>query len=575
MTIFPKLVITFLIVIIPIDALSLFMNVSGERIVRNELLASSASNVHFYLSALETEIERIMQLEREYISSDDDFKKAGVIPESMDDYERVETIRRIENKLSILKSSSPYIQEIKIYFPKLGHTILSGGLGEDTIPKEELDEIVHHAQHSASPLTYWNGRLFLGMVYPAPGNNMDFALEVELSLPLLKKSLAQMANNAASDTILINEKENWTVSGKQEHAILTDIMDFLRNTSAAGPQSGQQRMKLENEQYLLYYERSSMLGLTLVHYVPEKEATGVLNRYRTWYWILVLLSLGVVLLFSYWIFRLIHQPMRRLVGALRKVGEGNLTLRLHHRSRDEFQDVYHQFNTMVSRIQTLIDEVFEQKLRSQRSEMKQLQSQINPHFLYNSLFILLTLIKQQRLSHAEELVKHMGNYFRFITRNGEDEIRLDQEIQHAKAYAGIQSVRFPSIEVIWRGFPAASSELVVPRLILQPLIENAYLHGLEGKDGRGTLLVEAHAGDNRLEVVIEDDGDGLEDAVIDKLSAELRAAQDKNEWTGIFNVHRRLQLKFGSEYGLKVKRGALGGLAVSMTIPLPEEEHDV
>ncbi|SFA79813.1 two-component system, sensor histidine kinase YesM [Cohnella sp. OV330] len=570
LNIFSKLVLSFMIVIIPLATLSLLMNQSGENIVRNELGQSNASNVHFYLSSLETEMNRIIRVEREYTGTDDDFRRAGVIPESMDDYERAQTILRIENKLSILQSSSPYISTIKIYFPKLGRSILSGSFGE-AIPSDELDAIAGGVKRSGSPFIYWNNRLFLGMVYPATGPSMSFAIEVELSLPLLRQSLAQMSKQASSGSILMNEREGWVVSDKKEDALTGQLRRFMAQTPSGDMAFGQQRLKLNDQPYLLYYERSAALGLTLIHYVPERQAMGVLKQYRTWYWTLALGSVIVVILFSYWIYLLIHQPMKGLIKGLRQVGRGNLSVRLQHGFQDEFQDIYHQFNSMAGRIQTLIDEVLEQTTRSQRSELKQLQSQINPHFLYNSMFILLTLIKREDLRHAEELIKHMGNYFRYITRNGEDEVALEKEILHVQAYMGIQSVRFPAIEMTWREFPDAALKMKVPRLMLQPIIENAYVHGLERKEDPGVLVIEAWQADGRLTIGVEDNGDNLDDSTIRELSERLRSNEESQETTGLINVHRRLQLKYGKQYGLSLSRGSLGGMQVMLHLPFGGE----
>ncbi|WP_164545629.1 sensor histidine kinase [Paenibacillus albus] len=567
---FSKLLLSFMIVIIPLAVLSLKMNQSGENIVRNELVQSNASNVHFYLSSLETEMNRIIRVEREFTSRDDDFRKFGVIPESMDDYERAQTILRIENKLSILKSSSPYIETVKIYFPKLGRSLLSGSFG-GPIPPDELEAISSTMKHSGSPFVYWHDRLFLGMVYPATGPTMSFAIEVELSLPLLREALAQMSQQISSNTILINDREGWTVSDKTLNPMISKQLQFISKTAVDGKLVDQKQITLNNEPYLIYYEHSTDLGLTLVHFVPEQQAMGVLKQYRTWYWTLILFCIIVVILFSYWMYLLIQKPMKGLIKGLRQVGNGNLSIRLEHQYQDEFQNIFNQFNTMADRIQTLIDEVLEQTERSQHAELKQLQSQINPHFLYNSMFILQTLIRQEDLSHAEQLIKHIGSYFRSITRNGEDEITLEKEILHVQAYVNIQAVRFPDIEINWGAFPADVLRMKVPRLILQPIVENAFVHGIEHIEGPGKLSMEAIHGDGILTIRIEDNGDRLDDDMIDKLNERLFSDAKSKETTGVINVHRRLQLKYGKSYGVQLSRGKFGGMQVTLSLPFIEE----
>ncbi|OKP87497.1 hypothetical protein A3844_10550 [Paenibacillus helianthi] len=567
LTILPKIIISFLVVLIPIQTLSLMMNHSSVNKVQNEILQSSASNVHFYLSSLETEINRILRLEREYISSDGDFLKAGVIPDSMDDYERGQTILRIENKLSILKSSSPYIKDIRIYFPSLGRTIWTTSFSS-TIPDDEIRVIAGKDKRTQSPFTFVNNRLILGMLYPTTGNDMMFMIEVELSIPLLQQSMAQMSGKKNAGSILLNEPEQWVIGDTKDESITQSIRQWVSGQQKRQTASGMDRIEMDHKMYLIYYEQSESLGLTLVHYVPEAEALGVLKQYQSWYWVITLVSILIVYIFSYGIFLLIHKPMRRLVNSLAQVGEGNLELRLQHRYNDEFQDVFQQFNTMVSRIGTLIGEVSEQQTRSQHAELKQLQSQINPHFLYNSLFILLTLIRQEDKDSAERLVLHMGNYFRYITRTGEDEVSLENEMMHTQAYAGIQSLRFPDIQIRWGEIPEACRIVRVPRLILQPLVENAYLHGLEKMEGPGLLLIEVEHHENLLMIRVEDNSGHLNPEMIEELNHRLHTIAYSGETTGMFNVHRRLQLRYGQAYGLELAIGHSGGLCVTLRIPL-------
>lgn len=582
-TLFSKIVVAFLLVVIPISAIGLLVNLSGEKIVRDELLQSHATNVHFYLQSLETEIARIMRVEQEYLVKDDDFRKAGTMPETMSDYERSQVIRRIMSKLSILKSSSPYVKEISIYFPKLGRTIWANRLGEET-PHGESGEVTRSARSSGSPLNHRNNELSLSIAYPTSGVGMSFALKVELSLPLLEKALAQLSNFATSQSILLHEQEGWAIRAKPEDDTLAQIRQFLAHPSNADVLSGQERLVINKHAYLLYFERSPSLGVTLIHYVAEKEALAILNQYRTSHWMLIGVSFIVVVLFSYGIFLLVDRPLKRLVRALRQVGKGNLAFRLQQKYRDEFYDVFKQFNTMASQIQTLIDEVSEQKTRSQRSELKQLQSQINPHFLYNSLFILLTLIRQGEMKSAEQLVLHMGTFFRLITRNGEDEVALEKEFLFANAYIGIQSIRFPHIDVRCSELPVSLLKFKVPRLIVQPIIENAYVHGLEGKDGDGMLLIDVWAADGCVTVCVADNGDQLDEATLQRLKEALvaradqstsRASTDVAETTGLLNVHRRLQLKYGNAYGIQLSRGELGGLEVLMRFPLCQGDNHV
>lgn len=156
---------------------------------------------------------------------------------------------------------------------------------------------------------------------------------------------------------------------------------------------------------------------------------------------------------------------------------------------------------MEDQISRLIDEVYVQTNLAQRAQLKQLQAQINPHFLYNSFFVLSRRVKRHDFENAQELAKHLGNYFQFLARNESDFVMLRQEVEHAKSYAAIQGTRFISrLSIEFGELPVECEGILVPRLILQPLLENAFEHGLENKMKDGILKVSFEEGENEIRI---------------------------------------------------------------------------
>lgn len=229
---------------------------------------------------------------------------------------------------------------------------------------------------------------------------------------------------------------------------------------------------------------------------------------------------------------------------------------------------------MEDRIQDLIQEVYEQKELKQRAELKQLQEQINPHFLYNSLFSIRSKIYREEYESAEELTELLGRYFRYLTRNAQDYVELSQEVDHAYCYARIQASRFAArMEIRLAELPEEMQKLKVPRLIIQPLLENALEYGLGDKEENGLLAVSYEEKDGRFYIHLEDNGSVTEE-VLEKMRESLqKGANEKGEVTGMINIHRRLQLYYGGMAGLEIKRSVFGGTCV--TICLEGEGKDV
>lgn len=570
LTIYPKLVLSFLLMIIPIYLSSLFMNQSGHDVVKKQISASMASRVHFYLSSLETELARLRRLQMEYVS-DDDMLSLGTAVSRMNDFERSRTILSVKSKLYLLKSSSPFVENVKLYVPALGRSIMANNY-DDTIPAAELAAMLE-PRNISSTVFGFRDRLLLSGVYPDAiyvNRKPVLAIEIELSKAEIVRTLSSMANGEQGGAVWMSADDAWNVASGLKPQVLTELSGTL-GTKLANDRAfpaGQFTMKTEAGSFFVAHEYSTVLDSTLAVLVPAEKVMQPLNRHRDWIWLLSLIALVLVVAFSYWIHRLIHKPIKRLVVSFRKVEKGDLGVRVYHRNQDEFHYLYNQFNHMLGRIESLIGEVYEQQIRSQRSELKQLQSQINPHFFYNSFFILQGLVQMREHELADRMFRHLGSYFQFITRNGAETVTLEQEMKHASSYVEIQKFRFSgTIEVEQEELPAAWAQAEVPRLIVQPLIENAYLHGLENKTGEGRLHIGfREEPDGRLRIEIQDNGEELDELRLERLRKSVSAADRAIETTGLLNIHRRLQLKFGPDCGLSLSRSALGGLKAELTI---------
>jgi two-component system sensor histidine kinase YesM len=224
---------------------------------------------------------------------------------------------------------------------------------------------------------------------------------------------------------------------------------------------------------------------------------------------------------------------------------------------------------MVQNLQQMINEVYEQKYRAQHAELRQLQSQINPHFLYNSLFILNRLAKKSKDQVQIDFTKYLSNYFHFMTRNSSSEVLLSDEVAHARNYVDIQTIRFSHlIDVRFDPLPPAMASIAVPRLILQPIVENAYKYGLEHRESGGRLSVSFETKENDAFIYIEDNGEQVDGNTIQRLQKMLDEFNLSQETTGLINLHRRLVYHFGSKYGISLTMGAKSGLRVTVCLPM-------
>lgn len=394
-SIFNKVAGTFLLVLIPLYLILLIINLMGTNSIKNEISKSTGDRVHFYLSSFEREIQRIAKMEREYVV-DKDIRELGSIADGMTDYERLQATLAIQSRLRILNASSNYIVDSRAFIPLIDRIISSNNY-DTSINRDELNAMKIGKTSRKSPFTFWRNRIFLSLQYPNLylGNeaNPSFILGVELSIPQMKRELATVTNQVPGKALLVNLDQQWLIGRDGDDPVVEELEDFIRQERQKDRMKGVVFRELQSEKYLVSYEVSPFLNTALIVYLKEKEVLGPINTLRIWLWILSGVSVIIILLFSYSIYRMVHRPLYKLMHAFGDVEKGNMEYQVQLVSRDEFGYLYIRFNQMVSRLKQLIEEVYEQRIRNQRSELKRLQSQINPHFLYNSLFILYRMIK--------------------------------------------------------------------------------------------------------------------------------------------------------------------------------------
>lgn len=568
--IFHKLVFALLLVIAPLYMISLYLNQMGESSVRDEIAGSMQTRVHFYIQSLVAEFDRIQRLQREFIN-DDDLRKLAVASPIMTDLERTEAMIRLQSRLQLIKNSSNYIQSANAFIPSLGKVMNSINVYNPAV-SERLQPLID-ASRTHPSLVALNGGLYLCQPYPdaAYDDPLVFFLYLELSEQKIQQELIQFNNLEEEQSILFGGDFDWSITNDPD-ARRTESLMAIAGKPAPGDDADMRSFDYGDRRYMLTLEHSSAFDITLLMYTPERNALGPIQRYNDWFWVLSLSSLLIVFVSSYWIYRIIHRPLKQLVRLFRKVEKGNLDVKLTLNSRDEFGYLYAQFNSMLSQLKILIEEVYEQKIHSQKAELKQLQAQINPHFLYNTFFILNRMVKLEDYPKLKPFTRHLGNYFKFITRNASDDVPLREEMEFAKAYLEIQKIRFENrIRVEAEALPERFAGVLVPRLTLQPIIENAYKYGLEEADAGGLLRIRFTGDESLLVIEIEDNGKGMNDEALWRLNRKLADPSPYLENTGIVNVHKRLRLKYGPGSGIAASTdGEMGGLKICLHFPLKE-----
>lgn len=576
-SIFTKLLALFFIMILPVYAMAIHSNESGSHLVSNEISSSLQAQISFYHNSLNKEIDRMIQLQRQYVV-DDDLLNLSVIGEGLPDYDRSLMMRQLQLKLNLIKSSGIYATVAKAYIPSLQRIISTDDL-TTTLPSGQIEQLKKERElfTNGTPIYARDGKLFIREFYPTkavtPERDPVFVLETEISVNELRNFLLQISSFKKSGSALVSDA--WRISSDENNEAMTPIIERVQSQVAKQLVNGRwiENIRVNNQNYITAFEYASDSNTTLLVFVPESDILGPLQKYKKFILLMSIATIVLIVLVSYWIYQVIHKPLSKMVRAFRNMESGNLNLVLHHKSRDEFNYLYRQFNRMADRLRTLIYEVYEKQLQKQQAELNQLQSQIKPHFLYNSLYLLYRITKDEDYENSLRLTKYLGDYFRYITKVAGEDVPLSEEWHHVRVYMEIQNVRFSNrLKVSIAELPEDKHNLLVPRLILQPLVENAYNYGLEHTLVNGELTITVEAGEKVLRILIEDNGIGMTEEDIKLWNHRFTNPTGNIDVSGMMNVHRRLQLKFGDESGIQVRPRSGGGLCVILTIRIDKEE---
>ena len=263
----------------------------------------------------------------------------------------------------------------------------------------------------------------------------------------------------------------------------------------------------------------------------------------------------------------ISNPIKRLDGSVREIESGNLDVEIVPSGSYEVEHLGKSIKNMLGRIKVLMSDLVAEHNAKRKSEFDTLQSQINPHFLYNTLDIIVWMIENENSDKAVNIVTALAKFFRISLSKGKNIITVKDEVEHVRNYLMIQNMRFKnrfeySIDVDEKVLSYSSL-----KLMLQPLVENAIYHGMEFMDGDGEIDVKVFKEDNSLYFTITDNGLGMSEDMVETLLNKDFVPSKKGSGIGVKNVNERIKLYFGSEYGLKVESEPDEGTKITIHLP--------
>lgn len=330
-------------------------------------------------------------------------------------------------------------------------------------------------------------------------------------------------------------------------------------------------VKIKGEKYQLSYQQSEYTGWKIVSVFSWQEIMSSVNMLLVLFGTLLVVTLLLVLFVAVKISETITKPIIKLRNLMKQTESGNLTVRFHGDYQDEIGDLGRNFNQMLEKIQELLEQVYEEQENMRQAELKVVQEQFKPHFLYNTLDTIGWMAREHSAYDIVHLVDALTNVFRISLSKGKDYITIEEEMRYISNYLYIQKIRYGSKVLYEVSVDPLCEKEEIPKLILQPLVENAIYHGVKMKRGDGHLNVRASmAGERQIVLEVQDDGKGMRIEKVKELEAMFNepGSAEENRSFGLFYVRERLRIRYGDGFCVRVESREDQGTRIAIFIPV-------
>lgn len=557
-----KFVLLFIVVIAPLVAFLIYVNTYARNVVRTQVTDSYEKTLTNFINktdelfmGAEKYLANYMDKELDSTAIDYPFRK-----ETRNTLIKV----RANNKFSYMLNFMPDVDSFTYYSPQHSTLLLTTNQSGYERKFQAAQLLMHRV---ANPPRFAFGTFETAFVQVEDQLYMiriyrDFqhvVLSAWINLNRLLESLG-----AVHSAIVTDDDEVLLSHGlppERVEQILTD----REETFKADPE------------YFVLSQYSEHQGLHYFILIPSTDVLQNLSFFqKVIYWMPAVIFIIVVFYISF-IRRFLLTPMRTLIRGMQRISHGDLDTRINMHASNEFNYMNSAFNNMAEEIKTLKVSVYEEQLRVQQAEMKQLQMQINPHFYSNSLNLINGLAQLGDQASVQHMTQLLARYFRYVTSSSRTVLTLQEELDHIRDYLSIQQYRYPDILTFDIAMPPELGNASVPPLTLQPFVENSIIHGYQKKTASFHIRIACHAeeaadGKPQVLVVLEDNGIGVEPAQLSRLQQNVsdgvtRAASESRH-LGIWNVYRRLSLMFGEQQvSIRFESVDTGGLQVQVRFP--------
>ena len=587
------IVVFFLLIIIPEILLSVLAYVSGGYSIRKKVLNSTQETVIQMSENLDSEINTMKNISMQ-MTANERIKEALGNKNEDNIEKRYEGEKYILNKLNDFFNSSFLTENVylcshdgRVYQSEANYLSLKKDFDftrtewYKEMKQKNINSILLSSYDIASVLPSGNNEKLFTMINKIYGENGREigCIIVDMNSGMLQSILQNTENDGT--IIIVDDNKRIAFHSAAEYIGTQYRSPYI--STILEKRSGHIEDK-ESNNYIVY-STSDNTNWTLMYELPSNQINGDIRNLK----IIIISTTVICVMVSLYLALLVResisQPISDLKEKMKQVGTGDFDIEMDVDSKDEIGLLSISFDKMVRKTKQLIENVYQSEIYQKEAELNALQAQINPHFLYNTLQTIDIMAENEGSYDISDACQALSKMFRYAINRGQEYVCLQEEINHIKNYMVIQKLRFGKKIKMDYQIQTGCENLLIVKLLIQPLVENAVVHGIENSINQCMVVIRAFESENHLIIQVQDDGEGIPKEKLKVLNEELNK-YSKNDVLhkvtydgvhksiGLENTNARIKLYFGEEYGVKIRSVVGEGTLVELILPIskPDEE---
>jgi len=578
MSIFSKMIILIALLLLTVLLLYGRSNYVSVKVIEKTLKEANYDQLSFFVHQIDTTIRQLSSFTVTLNNDPDIMKFHEKFIESS--YMNIDVIfqkERIMQKLQIQSLSATWNNELSLFSPSLKEVLSTNSIKE--YDEEELKKQINRGWQVLEMNSDFETEFIFSYYTIEPYASIDSfdqikrIIEIRFFEKALREALDDYKASGTRNPFFYHPNYGVIDNSDPNVEFTAKLIDQFQSMEL--DTHGIIESKIDHSPYFVTYIQSEQLDWYMVDYVAVEKILAPINESRNYFYLSIAILILLSLFAAFMLYKHVQMPVRELALGVRTIERGDYSARMPDKTSSDFMFLFNSFNRMADRIEKLIQSVLTERIRTTEAVLKQLQTQINPHFLFNCFALIMSMAKSNNKEAILSITHSLSKYYRYTTRSEVMYCKLEEEVSFIRHYLSIQQMRMPKLRYEVQ-IEESILEEMIPKLLIQPLVENAIVHGIESSLKAGNVVILGRKTTDGFEIIVEDDGLGMSRSETEELLKKIDGPLLEEMGCGLWNVNQRVVMMFDEGSSLTILRTTDDRTRIILLLkPKPRRSEDV